>query len=62
MYKRLDGKKLTRKQVDVLVQEYEEAKKREQEFDPRQHRLKHGIRAQKNSVQESFKGTGYKLG
>ena len=44
MYKRLDGKKLNSKQIDVLLKEYEEARKRELEFDPRQHRLKHGIR------------------
>ena len=35
MYKRLDGKSLTGKQVDHLLKEYEEARKREQEFDPR---------------------------
>ena len=44
MYKRLDGKKLNKKQIDVLLKEFEEAKKRELEFDPRKHRLKHGIR------------------
>jgi len=35
MYKRLDGKKLNSKQIDVLLKEYEEARKRELEFDPR---------------------------
>jgi len=45
MYKRLDGKPLKAKQVENLMKEYEEARKRELEFDPRQHRLKHGIRA-----------------
>ena len=35
MYKRLDGKKLNYKQIDVLLKEYEEARKRELEFDPR---------------------------
>ena len=44
MYKRLDGKSLKDKQVDLLLKEYEEAKKREMEFDPRQHRLPNGIR------------------
>lgn len=44
MYKRLDGKKLNKKQIDVLLKEFEEAKKRELEFDPRKHRLTHGIR------------------
>ena len=43
MYKRLDGKKLGQKQVDNLMKEYEEARKRELEFDPRKHRLVHGI-------------------
>jgi len=40
MYKRLDGKPLKAKQVENLMKEYEEARKRELEFDPRQHRLK----------------------
>lgn len=44
MYKRTDGKKLTKKQIESLVKEFEEARKRELEFDPRKHRLKHGIR------------------
>lgn len=44
MYKRLDGKPLTRKAIDLLANEYEEARKKEQEFDPRQHRLKNGVR------------------
>ena len=44
MYKRLDGKKLNSKQIEVLLKEFEEARKRELEFDPRKHRLKHGIR------------------
>jgi hypothetical protein len=35
MYKRLDGKQLNKKQVDILLKEYEEARKRELEFDPR---------------------------
>jgi hypothetical protein len=35
MYKRLDGKPLKAKQVENLVKEYEEARKRELEFDPR---------------------------
>jgi len=61
MYKRLDGKQLTEKQVDTLVKEYEEARRRELEFDPRKHRLKHGLRDW-NKTAESFKGKGVKLG
>lgn len=62
MYKRLDGKKLNKKQIDLLVKEYEEAKRRELEFDPRKHRLKHGIRNYKGSIDDNFKGSGVKLG
>lgn len=35
MYKRLDGQQLNKKQIAVLTKEYEEARKRENEFDPR---------------------------
>jgi hypothetical protein len=52
---------LTDKQVDTLVKEYEEARRRELEFDPRKHRLKHGLRDW-NKTSESFKGKGVKLG
>jgi hypothetical protein len=52
---------LTDKQVDTLVKEYEEARRRELEFDPRKHRLKHGLRDW-NKTAESFKGKGVKLG
>lgn len=62
MYKRLDGKPLKPKQVDLLLQEYEESRKRELEFDPRKHRLKHGIRIPKGTREDSFKGKGFKLG
>ena len=51
--------------MDLLVKEFEEAKKRELEFDPRKHRLQHGIRdldINKIKYGESFKGTGTKLG
>ncbi len=42
---RLDGKKLTEKQKqDLLKKEMEALKKEEEDFDPRKHRLKHGIR------------------
>jgi len=43
------------------VKEYEEAKKRELEFDPRKHRLTHGIRNY-NLEGAGFKGEGVKLG
>lgn len=45
-YKRVDGKKLTDKQKQELLQKSkDEEKKRENpDFDPRQHRLTHGIR------------------
>ena len=45
-----------------LLKEYEEARKRELEFDPRQHRLKHGIRNFDPSKMSGFKGKGVKLG
>lgn len=61
MYKRLDGKKLNKKQIDVLLKEFEEAKKRELEFDPRKHRLTHGIRNY-DKTKSQFQGTGFKLG
>mmetsp|Transcript_36976 Transcript_36976/g.56649 ORF Transcript_36976/g.56649 Transcript_36976/m.56649 type:complete len:94 (+) Transcript_36976:624-905(+) len=60
MYKRLDGKPLGEKQVKVLLKEYEEAMKREREFDPRKHRLQHGIRAAKASA-NAFSGKGVKM-
>lgn len=44
---RLDGKQLTQKQIDEMVKkEMESMKKKvdEEDFDPRKHRLKHGIR------------------
>lgn len=62
MYKRLDGKQLNSKQVDHLVKEYEEARKRELEFDPRKHRLKHGIRQPTTHGAIMFNGKGVKLG
>ena len=45
----------------MLIKEYEEARRRELEFDPRKHRLKHGLR-NFNPSAESFKGKGVKLG
>lgn len=58
MYKRSDGTNPSDEQVDELMKEYEEARKRELEFDPRKHRLKHGIRNYGGSTNQSFKGKG----
>lgn len=41
---RLDGKALTDKQKKELLQKSEDSKKKEEDFDPRKHRLTHGIR------------------
>ena len=64
--KRLDGKEFTAKQIADLVQkELAGMKKSEEDFDPRQHRLKHGIRNyDKGSAAEAFKSMkgGVKLG
>lgn len=62
MYKRLDGKQLNTKQINVLLKEYEESRKRELEFDPRKHRLKHGIRNYTGGAKKGFGGHGVKLG
>jgi len=41
---RLDGKALTEKQREELIKkEIDSSKKSDEDFDPRQHRLKHGI-------------------
>jgi hypothetical protein len=65
---RLDGKQMTQKQIDEMVKkELEQVKKKvdEEDFDPRKHRLKHGIRNYDKSAGVSadyFKGmTGVKL-
>ena len=62
MYKRTDGKQLTKKQIDNLLKEFEEARKRELEFDPRKHKLKHGLRVPKDSTEGHFGGKGVRLG
>jgi len=41
--------------------EYEESRKRELEFDPRKHRLIHGIRNFKGSLDNNFKGKSTSL-
>ena len=43
------------------MKEYEEARKRELEFDPRKHKLQHGI-YNYGSSRAQFKGKGVKLG
>lgn len=65
-YVRIDGKKLTQKQKkDLLAKVKEEEKSKEQpDFDPRKHRLVHGIRDySENGVfgVNSFQGQGIKL-
>ncbi len=45
---RLDGKALTDKQKTELLKKHDDEKKKEEDFDPRKHRLVHGIRNYKN--------------
>ena len=67
-HKRIDGKALTQKQKRDLLEKHKAAQKAENpDFDPRKHRLKHGIR---NYVEEgqtqhelgAFEGKGVKIG
>ena len=57
---RLDGKALTDKQKKELLQKSEDSKKKEEDFDPRNHRLKHGIRNYKDDKLK-FEGKGIKM-
>lgn len=64
---RLDGKALTEKQKQELMKkemEKIEGAKKEEDFDPRKHRLKHGIRnynkVEKSSLFEGKKGISLK--
>lgn len=59
-FMRLDGKALTEKQKIDLLQKEEKQKKAEEDFDPRKHRLRHGIRNYKGD-QLKFEGKGTKL-
>lgn len=59
-YKRIDGKLLTEKQKLDLLKDLETDKKDEEDFDPRKHRLRHGIRNYKIEANQ-FTGTGVKL-
>jgi hypothetical protein len=62
-FKRLDGKALTEKQKQELLKKEMDAKKKEEDFDPRKHRLKHGIRNyDKSQGASAFEGKkGIKL-
>lgn len=54
-YVRLDGKKLTDQQkVNLLNQAKEEEKKENPDFDPRKHRITHGIRGYLEPGQKAF--------
>lgn len=67
-HKRIDGKALTAKQLrDLLAKVKEQEKAENPTFDPRQHRLKHGIRnyrAEGEAQHEigAFEGKGVKIG
>lgn len=60
---RLDGKALTDKQREELIKkEIDSSKKSDEDFDPRQHRLKHGIYDTNAGNITSFEGKkGIKL-
>lgn len=63
-YKRVDGKQLTKKQLLKMAKkdlDAKEAEDKEKNFDPRQHRLKHGIRHWKKKHDLGFTGTGFSL-
>ena len=54
---RLDGKALTEKQRQELIKkEMDALKKEEEDFDPRKHRLKHGIRNYDKTAFSAFEG------
>ena len=67
-YKRIDGKALTAKQKrDLLAKVKEQEQAENPTFDPRRHRLKHGIRnyrAEGEAQHEigAFEGKGVKIG
>ena len=62
---RLDGKQLTEKQIQEMVKaEMATMKKDDDDFDPRKHRLKHGIRnydQATGTAPPKFEGKGTKL-
>jgi len=65
---RIDGKKLTEKQKQELLQKVKDDEKKENpDFDPRKHKLKHGIRNYREpgeavKVTGAFTGGGVKIG
>jgi hypothetical protein len=67
-FKRIDGKKLTEKQMQELLKKVKDDEKKENpDFDPRKHRLKHGIRNYREpgeaaKVAGAFTGGGVKIG
>jgi hypothetical protein len=67
-YKRIDGKKLTDKQKQEILQKFKEDEKRENpDFDPRKHKLKHGIRnyrepGEAHKTAGAFTGGGVRIG
>lgn len=56
-FRRLDGKKLRKKQKKAIIQQ-----EREKEYDPRQHRIENGIRNNCLGIFKKFKGKGVTLG
>jgi hypothetical protein len=67
-FKRIDGKKLTEKQMQELLKKVKDDEKKENpDFDHRKHRLKHGIRNYREpgeaaKVAGAFTGGGVKIG
>ena len=63
--RRLDGKELTEKQIQEMVKkEMLTMKKDDEDFDPRKHRLKHGIRnydQANGNAPAKFEGKGVKV-
>jgi len=56
---RLDGKSLTDKQRQMLLTKDEEKQKKNEDFDPRKHRLQHGIKNYKGYGKDNaFDGMG----
>lgn len=64
-FTRLDGKKMTEKQKKELLAAEKAKDIREDQFDPRKHRIPHGIRGYQKKVQgqnfSDIKGKGVSL-
>jgi ubiquitin fusion degradation protein 1 len=56
-FRRLDGKKLKKRQKKRIINE-----ELEKEYDPRKHRIENGIRKNCLGIFKKFKGTGVRLG